>query len=211
MENGTVNSTGTAEGAETATQAPQLEQLASQLAEKHAAASNGARRGGRKTAQEEAADYLSRNRLRAVPMDASGDLGRAPIDDPGGAPPFERGYVVTPDFVRTCATTLLEGIEAYRKRQVFLTVQKLNSSLAPQFADEAGAPPGAIEVMSLCAAELAQKYDAFAKCGPEALFCVAALTWAGKDIALHKKLSELAKIRRNAAPEPPKTGDTNNG
>jgi hypothetical protein len=205
MENGTVNSPGTAEGTETSTAAPQLEQLASQLAAKHAASSNGARRGGRKTAQEEAAEYLSRNRLRAVPLDESGAPGGPQADDPGGEPAFERGYVVTPDFVKTCADTLLRGVEAYRKRQVFLTVQKLNPSLAPQFADEAGAPPGAIEVMSLCAAELAQKYDAFAKCGPEALLCVAAATWVGKDLALHKKLSALAKIK---AAQPPPAGNT---
>jgi hypothetical protein len=177
------------------TAAPDLERLATDLAARHAAAggvSPKVNRGGRRTAAEEVADYCARNGLRLVP-EGEGAPDAAP--DPGPA------YVVTPEFVRTCTGTLLRGVEAFSQRQVFLKALTIgaDANLAKELAGEAGAPPGAIDVMSLCMAEIAQKYDFLAASTPEVLLVVAGATWGGRYLALMRRLSRIeAEQKRDA-------------
>jgi hypothetical protein len=203
MEDGEVNSTGAGQGDPAAAAPPDLVGLAHRLAANQTVGSN-ARRGGRRTAEEEAAAYLERNGLRAVPLDATGDPGEPQVEPLGGPAPVAPTHVVTPEFVRTCMETLLKGWEAHRQRSVFLKVARLTESkgYAEKLSAEAAAPPGAIEVMSLCAAECSQKYDLLASCAPEALLCVAALTWLAKDLSLHKRLNELERMKREAEQQP---------
>ena len=131
-----------------------------------------------------------------------------PGSDPGGLP-TSPGYVVSPEFVATCAETLLKGVEAYRQRAVFLAVRDISggdNKLAGEFAKDAGAPPGCIEVMGKCAAEIAQKYALLNSWSPEVFMAVAAATWVAKEASLQKRLNELARIRAEAvkkATQPP--------
>ncbi len=199
-------------GAEAAAKTPDLESLAHRLAAKHTTNGNppaglaSAKRGGRRTAEQEVSGYLARHGLRAVPTTATPGDGQPQVVPVPGPAPTGPGYAVTPDFVKTCAETLLKGIEAFRQRQVYLTVTKLteDKELAKQFAVEASAPPGAIDVMSMCAAELSQKYQFLATWSPEALLCLAGMTWLGKDLALAKRLQEIkaTKEKGEAAVQP---------
>lgn len=190
METETTAQPGDPVGNSPAAAAPNLERLASDLAAKHggAGAASGVNRsvnrGGRRTVEEEAADYCARNGLRMVPAEG------------GDAPPADSGpaYVVDPEFVRTCAGTLLRGVEAFTQRQTYLKALHIGAdvNVAKELAGEAGAPPGCIEVMSLCAAEIAQKYDVLAASTPEVLLGVAALTWSARYLALMRRLSVIA-------------------
>jgi len=210
MADPTLNPKGPPGGAEAPAPTPDLTGLAQQLAVKHAAgperpSQKGKGLGvprpgaGRGTFPEEMARYLSKNGLRTVPVDTAGDPGGPP---PGGLAPLPSGpaYVVTPEFVKTCAETLLKGVEAYRCRAVFLKSLSLGADkeLAKQLGDEAAAPPGAIAVISLSCAEISQKYDVLAAWSPEVMLVVAATTWIGKDLALHKKLNDLAQLKAQA-------------
>lgn len=209
-----------ASGATPAATTPDLAGLASTLAAKHAAAPGTAPapkaplpgkppvlqpgKSGRKSTAEEAAAYLARNGLVAVPAAAAVN----PAGDPGGVPAVP-GYVVSPEFVATCCETLLKGVEAYRQRAVFLTVRDISggdAKLAGDYAKDAGAPPGCIEVMGKCAAEIAQKYALLNSWSPEVFLAVAGSTWIAKEASLQKRLTELARIRAEAlkkAAQPP--------
>jgi hypothetical protein len=152
---------------------------------------------GRKSAQEEAAAYLARNNLVAV----QAPTGANPVGDPGSQPAVAP-YVVSPEFVATCAETLLKGVEAYRQRAVFLAVRDISggdNKLAGEFAHDAGAPPGCIEVMGKCCSEVASKYALLNSWSPEVFLCVAGATWIAKEAALQKRLAELARVRAEAA------------
>jgi hypothetical protein len=91
----------------------------------------------------------------------------------------------------------LKGIEAFRQRQVFLTVNRLagDQALAKEFAVEASAPPGAIDVMAMCTEELACKYELMSGWSPEVMLTAAAAIWIGKDLALMKRLGELHAVK----------------
>jgi len=178
--------------------AKQAEQLAANLAAKHGAGPSskppppppkplpGPAKGGRRTVQEEAADYLRKNGLVAVPAQtAPGQTDLAPA---------QPSYVVTPEFVKDCSSTLLKGIESWRVRQVYITAVTISrdKDLSKQLAEEAGAPPGCIDVMAVSLAELSQKYNLLSTWTPELLFCVAMGSWIVKEASLQKKLNALA-------------------
>lgn len=202
------NPQGAATGSADSAPPGQFEQLGNQLAAKHAASSTGTKRGGRKTAAEETADYLSRNGLRAVPLGENGDSNFDQGSEQGSADASEQSgqcgshYVVTPEFIRTCAQTLFEGIEESRKRKVFLLVEQLDPSMAQELSDQAGAPPGTINTMSLCCEEIARKHqDWVSKFGPEGVLGGAIIFWIFKDRQLMKKLSQLARVAAPLANE----------
>lgn len=148
--------------------------------------------------QEEVAEYLRKNNLQAVPAQT------APYP---GVSEGQPAYVVTPEFVKECSATLLKGIEAWRVRQVYLKAVTISQDkdLSRQLAEQAGAPPGTIDVMSVALAELSQKYAWLASWTPEALLVVAGGTWLAKEVNLSKKLAELeqqvyeARKKANAA------------
>ena len=73
-----------------------------------------------------------------------------------------------------------------------------DKGLAKNLSEEAGAPPGAIQVMALCCAELTQKYDFLGAATPEALLIVAGTVWIAKDLTLIKKLNDLAALKEEA-------------
>lgn len=189
---------------------PGAEQLAAQLAAKHGsgpapAAKPGAavNKGGRRTVAEEAAAFLERNGLVAVPADqAGGDAQPAGIPSPGPQ------YVVTPEFVRECTETLLEGIKEFRIRNVYLRVQAItkDDALAKELAGQACPPPGTIKVMAVAAAEISQKYNMMAAWSPELLLGVAALVWIKGDLSLNKRLLEIERAAKasgvNHEPKP---------
>jgi len=192
---------------------PDLVGLAADLAAKHAAggSSRGGtatsdlaphNKGGRRPLEEELADYLARTGQRVVSVGPGDDSGVAEAGkDLGPAAIAPAPHVVTPEFIRTAAQTLLEGIAAWRQGKVAAVVLALtegDKEMAARFAAEAGAPPGAIEVMSLSAAEIAAKYELIARWSPEAVLVLAAATWIGKDMALMKKLQALASEKKAA-------------
>lgn len=213
MEAATSDPTGAAPGAEASASTPDFLGLAEQLAAKHGAGPAAAgpaperNKGGRRTIPEEAADFLRKNGLVAVPADSVG----APGGPAGGAvfPPPEPPPppVVSPDFVKTCADTLLKGIEAFRQQQIYLRTLKLSEDreLSREYADEAAAPPGFIDVMSLCAAEISRKYAGVNAVTPEIVLAVSAIAWIGKDLKLSKKLSDLAALKQQAENPAPAT------
>lgn len=187
---------------------PDLVSLAAQLATKHqaggaAAAPIGGNRGhvpgpGRPKREVEIRQYLEKQGLKTVPVFSTD----GPSVDPCPAQP---GYTVDPGFVKSCAETLLKGIEAWRVGAVYRKALAIgdDKTLAKQLSDDASAPPGAIEVMSMCAGELAAKYDFLAAASPEALFITAGVVWAAKDLALWKRLRELEGLKAEKTAPPP--------
>jgi len=178
---------------------PDLVGLADQLAAKHGAgtAAPGAdppggirNKGGRRTVAEEARDYLAKNGLKAVPLDSEAPATAVPES---GAP----DYVVDPAFVKHCVQAVLEGCQAYRQRSAYDLTLRIedNRDMAKEMAGQAAAPPGCIEVMAMCSAEIAQKLDLMSSYSPEVLFFVAAGAWIQSDVSLHRKLNALLEAK----------------
>lgn len=172
---------------------PNLEQLAAQLASKHAA----------EAAAEPVARPRGRPRLDGLPsgsVAAKAADARAKVAAPETALPPERAFVVDPALVQRLAKVACEGIEAWEKRRLFVACRKLElgGKETEDLLSEAGAPPGAIEVISACAAEIAQKYDWLSQWTPEAALLAAAAAWIGKDAVLFRKLDELVRLKIKA-------------
>jgi hypothetical protein len=121
----------------------------------------------------------------------------------GDAGPAAPAYVVDPAFVQHCTKTLLAGAEAFLQRQTYLKVIKISQDkdMARQFADEAGAPPGAIDVMALCTGEIVQKYDLLSSAAPEVILAVAGISWGARYLALHKRLDALDQAKGKEEPK----------
>lgn len=206
MENPTENSRGNPPP----TPVAELERLAAALAAKHAdgpssrppfpTVARPRSNAGRKSAEAETAAYLARNHLRAVPDDGMGDTEPPPSvaeESSSTTAPPPPPPPISPEFVRTAAETLLTGIEAWRQKQVAQATLKIcnDTALAKELSAEAAAPPGCIDVMTLSIVEIVGKYQLLATWTPEAMLCISAIVWIGKDLALHKRLTELAKIK----------------
>lgn len=193
-----------AAGTESGTKAPDLVRLASELGKKHGAGATKPaagpspgtgglpNKGGRRTVAEEAREWMAKQGLVAVPSAQS--AGPVPVDT-------LPAYVVDPAFVEGCTKTLLEGVQAYHARQVALKVLAIggDKDLAREFAGEAEAPPGAIEVMAKCAAEMSVQYAWLSQATPVTLFVVAAGVWVSKDVMLWRKLNALEALKGKEA------------
>jgi len=203
MAESTTNAPGAPGGTAHPAATPDLVGLAAQLGAKHGARggaapspagpgpAGGKNKGGRASAEDEARKFLASRNLVAVPA------GAAEPQAPVAAGP---AYVVDPEFVKGCTATLLKGVEAFRVRAVYLKTEALSGdkNLAREFANEAGAPPGAIDVMTMCMVELTKKYDMLNAATPEALLVIAGLVWAAKDLTLHARLNKLAESKAAA-------------
>lgn len=171
--------------------------LATDLAAKHASGGNPtpliapdgrgktSPKGGRRTVEAEARDWLARNNLQAVPLGSP--MGTAPDA------PLSPAYVVDPQFVKTAAETLLKGVSNWEQRKVYRAVFKRSedANLAKEFASEAGAPPGCIDVLSFSLGELTQKYPWLGSMTPEGLCVAGVLVWVTSSVSLHSKLDKL--------------------
>ena len=174
--------------------------VGAELAQKHGAAQPGPaaaaapgpapapRKGGRRPIAEEVSEFLSKNGLVAVPADQAGGVNGDP--GPGAG---DSNFAASPEFVRDCAKTLLEGIRDWRCGMVRQKVLKLsgNRSLADQLSAQAAPPPGTIDVMVCSTGALAEKYHLAGTWSPEAILAAAALLWARNDQALMRQLKEL--------------------
>ena len=161
-------------------------------------------KGGRLSVADESAAFLAKNGLVAVPAGAGADAGLAPVVPQ---------YVVTPEFVGEVSEKLLQGVEAWRVRQVALRVQTLcgDKALAKEFADSAAAPPGCIATVSKSMMEIARKYPGILQWAPELAGLAALGTWALKDVQIMRKLDELEarmikQMERASAPPPARPG-----
>lgn len=181
--------------------------MADRLAREHQA--KPGKRQGRRTVAEEAQEYLRKNGLRAVPTAS----GQAPGPDPES--PAGPAYVVDPGFIRKMAEVGLKGIESWQQRQTYLTALKIGADkdLAKQLAAGNGAPPGAIEVMSLSIAEISQKYGFLSQWSPEVALVLAAGAWItahqttmNRLKALHEPDTTDASARNGRATTPGQPG-----
>lgn len=199
-----------APGAETRPAQPDLGGLAAQMAAKHGAGSQPGQpgaapagspknKGGRGSQAEEAQKWLAANNLVAVPAG-----GQDPAADPAPVNPGPV-YVVDPAFIAGAATTLARGIETWRQRKVAFAVMRLtegDKALAAEFAEEAAAPPGCLEVIGNSLAEVFQKYGWLAAAGPEVVLVGAIGIWWQKDAALMRRLEALGKELAQAKEKP---------
>lgn len=102
----------------------------------------------------------------------------------------------------------MQGVEAWRVRQVALRVQTLcgDRSLAKEFADSAAAPPGCISTVSKSMMEISRKYPGVLQWAPELAALAALSTWFIKDRQIMSKLDELearmTKQREQASAAP---------
>jgi hypothetical protein len=108
------------------------------------------------------------------------------------------------------AKTLLEGLNGWVQRNLYSRVCRLTKRISGQadeaeakaIAQEAAAPPGTIDVMSHCLAEIAQKYDWLGQWTPEAMLLAAAGTWAVGTLGVWKRLDALEARYANPAKPP---------
>lgn len=173
-----------------ATSQPDLVGIAAQVASKHAGGpatrpDPRAGRSGRKSSAVEVDSFLRKNGLKAVP---AADPSSAPVDS---AP----SYVVDPAFVRQMAEMALKAVEAYRQRATYLRAVTIGADkdLAKELAEGNGAPPGAIEVISVSLAEISQKYGWLSQWTPEVAIIIAMGTWLGKDLATMRRLEAIRR------------------
>ena len=155
---------------------------------KPATVANGkVNKGGRRPFSEDLAKYLAETGQTLVPAQTAGA--------PGGVAPVQPAYVVTPEFVGDAVATLLKGVDAARKRSVFLRVKTIagDDKLARELSDTAGAPPGCIDTIQRASVELAKKYPGILQWAPEVTIVGAVGMWVTKDLELNTRLDALEK------------------